>query len=91
MPKVGVGKAAKHFPYTREGQRKAKAFARKAGLKVDYGAKITPKVKPKPKMKITPKVKPKPKMKITPKVKPKKTMAQKYKKKMERRRARGKD
>lgn len=87
MPQVGTGKAARHFAYTPSGHRKAKAHAKKVGKKVLlHGTKLTGTGKPK--AKATKIVKPKPKAK--PK-KSKMTYAEKYKKKIERRRARGKD
>ena len=34
MPKVGTGKAAKHFGYGKAGQASAKKYAKKTGKKV---------------------------------------------------------
>ena len=34
MPKVGSGKSAKHFSYSKSGQKKAKAYAKKTGKKI---------------------------------------------------------
>jgi hypothetical protein len=34
MPKVGTGKSAKHFPYTKAGRKAAQAYARRTGEKL---------------------------------------------------------
>jgi len=36
MPTVGKGKNKKKFPYSKEGKKKAKEFAKKTGQKIKF-------------------------------------------------------
>ncbi len=39
MPRVGTGKKARYFKYTKKGKMMAKAYAKKKGLKIRYNHK----------------------------------------------------
>ena len=39
MPKVGTGKDAKHFPYTKKGVKEAKRMAKEKGMEFEYKEK----------------------------------------------------